>query len=161
MASPPIRLNAATLQDTDLLAEMNGRLIEDENYDKRFTSHELCTRMRGFLESTYRAYLFHTGEQPRSDVVGYVLVNLAQDPIYIRQFYVRPEYRRMGHGRRAIAALREELKVRDLDVEVMIWNETGLAFWKGLGFVPRYVGLGLRSPGNAASTAESKEVGYG
>lgn len=132
-------LRRATDADVSELARLNERLLEDEQYDRTFERDELVSRMGQFLAGGYEAY-FITND---GIDVGYLLVNTKSDPLYIRHFYVKPEYRRQSHGRRAIAALLELKSVAQIDVEVMAWNEIGMKFWEGIGFRHRYNGLRL------------------
>ena len=137
----PTVLRAAGFDDVERLAELNLRLLVEERYDRSFTRGELCERMGGFLSSSYDAFFIMAGEE----IAGYALVNRTLDPVYIRQFYVSPEYRRRGLGRSAVEDLLRAYRTTSADVEVMAWNETGMKFWSSLGFEHRYNGLRLRS----------------
>lgn len=131
----------ATSEDAERLAELNGVLLEEERYDRSFTVNELRDRMREFLdrESVYDAY-FITDE---GSVAGYALANREANPVYIRQFYIDPAFRRRGLGRQAVNELLELYGTKVLDVEVMAWNALGMRFWEALGFKHRYNGLRL------------------
>ena len=62
---------------------------------------ELEERMAGFLKGEYAAVLLEGDERP----LGYALYRRDADWIYLRQFFVIPEQRRMGIGRAAFAWL--------------------------------------------------------
>ncbi len=136
-----VALERATRADVDRLAGLNQLLLEEERYDRVFAMDELRERMRGFLdpESGYDAF-FITHDRT---VAGYALVNRETDPVYIRQFYIDPGYRRRGLGRQAVNKLLELYGTTALDVEVMAWNTLGMRFWEALGFKHRYNGLRL------------------
>lgn len=124
--------------DVEELAELNQRLLVEERYDRTFGREELVRRMREFLATIYDAYFIMDGKR----VAGYALVNRSSSPVYIRQFYVKPEFRRRGLGRAAVEALMR-IYGSSLDVEVMAWNPLGMHFWTSLGFKHRYNGLRL------------------
>ena len=134
-------LEPATSEDAGRLAELNRVLLEEERYDRSFTANELLDRMRGFLdqESDYDAFFITQG----GATAGYALVNREANPVYIRQFYIDPGFRRRGLGRQAVDELLEHYATKVLDVEVMEWNALGMRFWEALGFKHRYNGLRL------------------
>ena len=56
---------------------------------------ELEARMREWLDGDYEAHLFELD----ITTIGYALYRRDLDGIYIRQFFIRREFRRQGHGR--------------------------------------------------------------
>jgi len=139
----PIYLRPATLADAEELAVMNRQLIEDEKHDNPMTISELEERMKGFLTDGYEAIMC-TGDQ--SKTIGYALINKTAKPLYLRQFFINRNERRKGYGRRFFNELLEHLYTNAIDIEVMIWNEAGKAFWESLNFQPR--SLYMRYGGN-------------
>lgn len=129
-----VTLREATMADCPLLAQLNRQLIVDEGSDNPMDDQQLGTRMAGFLTSGYRAWLFVRGET----VIGYALVQMQSDPPYVRQFFVVASHRRQGHGRQAFAALHECVGGGVIELDVLVWNEAGAAFWQALGFRPRF-----------------------
>lgn len=145
-ADPPraVRSERGTLEkaghdEVDLLAELNLRLLEEEHYDRSFTRKEIVARMHDLLDTGYDALFVKSS----GAIAGYLLVNRNSDPIYIRQFYIEPAFRRRGLGRAAVEELKQRYGTEVLDVEVMAWNELGTKFWNSLGFRHRYNGLRL------------------
>lgn len=134
-------VSLAQESDIPLLTELNFRLREDENADNVFTMEQLEQRMRKLLSETYRAYLFREQET----VIGYALIDFGRQPVYLRQFYIEREYRRQGRGREAFHLILQRENISEMDVEVYLWNDAGKAFWTGLGFKPRYLGLRYQS----------------
>jgi ribosomal protein S18 acetylase RimI-like enzyme len=111
---------------------MNQELIRDEGHRNRMTLDELEQRMNGWLASDYRAVIFERD----GEATGYVLFRNETDYIYLRQFYVRPEFRRQGIGRAAMEwlaanAWNQSARIR---IEVLTGNTGGIAFWRALGF---------------------------
>ena len=121
----------ATIADAAALAAMNWQLIRDEGHRNPMTVAELTARMAGWLGGEYEAVLF----EEAGASAGYALYRRDPEYIYLRQFYVCPECRRLGVGRAAVAWLWrhawDESRVR---VEVLVGNAVGVAFWRSVGF---------------------------
>lgn len=84
---------------------------------------------------------FLYGKIDHSEHRGYIKVGYG----YIMEFYVIPEYRRMGYGKQTYAHLEELLK-NDGAKRLYLTSDpvTGKPFWKSLGFVC----TGEKSPEN-------------
>jgi GNAT superfamily N-acetyltransferase len=133
----------ATLADAPALAAMNWQLIRDEGHRNPMTVGELEARMAGWLSGEYEAVLFgQTGSS-----AGYALCRREPEYIYLRQFFVRPEFRRRGIGRAAIGWLRQNAwrGASRIRLEVLVGNAAGLAFWRAVGFRDYCVTLELES----------------
>lgn len=115
------------------LAQLNRMLIEDEKAENTMTLPQLEQRMAEFLTSDYQAFLFEVDRKH----VGYALVNMTAAPLYLRQFFICREDRRLGYGKNAFFALLDHLQVNEIDIDVYAWNDRGIAFWKSLGFSER------------------------
>lgn len=128
-----IDIRPATPADAALLAEMNAQLIRDEGHRNPMTPAELEQRMAGWLASgEYQAVVFAAS----GEVAGYALYCFEPEHVYLRQFFVRREYRRRGVGRAAIEWLRQHAwgdrpRVR---LDVLVTNAGGRAFWRAVGF---------------------------
>jgi GNAT superfamily N-acetyltransferase len=127
-----VTFRCAAPGDAPLLARMNGQLIHDEGHRNRLTPAELEQRMAGWLAGEYQAVIFESG----ADTLGYALYRHEVDHVYLRQFFVRRDYRRQGVGRSAIEWLMRTVwsdapRVR---LDVLVTNTEGRAFWKGVGF---------------------------
>ena len=122
----------ATLDDCPLLAGLNHQLIRDEGHRNQMTVPELEQRMRGWLSGEYRAVVFEDG----GDVVAYALYREQSELIYLRQVFVVRHRRRQGLGRRAVEILRSQVWPRDrrLTVDVLVANQSGVAFWRSVGY---------------------------
>jgi predicted acetyltransferase len=95
------------------------------------TVPELEQRMRSFIEGEYRAMVFETN----GEVVAYALYREQSQEIYLRQLFVVRHRRRQGIGRRAIGILRTQVwpKAKRLTVEVLVANQSTVAFWRAVG----------------------------
>ena len=118
---------------------MNKNLIEDEKHDNKMNVDQLKDRMQGFIDSSYIAYLFMRD----SEVVGYVLVDMRRNPLYIRHFFISRQFRRRGYGKTALSELLQLLGSNKVDIEVMYWNKVGVNFWKSVGFRERSIYMRL------------------
>lgn len=134
-----MHLRQATQNDSLLLAQLNRQLIIAEGSDNPMDEAQLATRMLGFLASTYQAWLFCVAD----DVVGYALIDMGRDPVYLRHFMIAESYRRRGYGRHAFGLLYQQFGGIPLALDVLHTNPNGLAFWHALGFVPRSTNLRL------------------
>jgi GNAT superfamily N-acetyltransferase len=128
-----LRHRAAILADVPLLAEMNKRLIVDQDHRNPMSVPELETRMRDWLLGDYVATLFTLDGQ----LVAYALWRDEPEWLHLRHFYVARELRRQGIGREAIRLLAEEVwpPGKRARVSVLVGNQPGLAFWRSVGFV--------------------------
>jgi ribosomal protein S18 acetylase RimI-like enzyme len=135
-----VRIREATAADLPLLARLNRELIEDQRSSNPMTLAELEERMRGWLGGEYRAVFFELDE-----VVAYALFRPAEGGIHLRQFFVLRSFRRRGIGRGAIEAFRRRYVPAGAAVtlEVLVHNETGIAFWRALGFEEHALSLRL------------------
>jgi GNAT superfamily N-acetyltransferase len=122
----------ATPDDCPLLAGLNHQLIQDEGHRNKMTAPELEHRLRGWLSGEYRAVVF----EDAGEVVAYGLYREEPDLIYLRQLFVVRHRRRQGLGRQAVEILRSQIWPKDkrLTVEVLVANQSGVAFWRSVGY---------------------------
>ena len=122
----------ATLEDCALLAGLNHQLIQDERHRNRMTASELEQRMKAWLGGEYRAVIYEDG----GEVVAYALFREMPEEIYLRQLFVVRNRRRQGVGRRAVEILRSHVwpKNKRLTVDVLVTNESAIAFWRAVGY---------------------------
>lgn len=130
-----LKLKVCTDADLDLLAFLNKQLIEDEQHDNKMNQEQLRERMKGFIHSDYKAYLFENNFK----TIGYALVDHTRNPLYLRQFFICRDVRRQGYGKTVFHELLEYLNTETVDIEVMAWNERGIGFWRALGFKERSI----------------------
>jgi GNAT superfamily N-acetyltransferase len=122
----------ASDSDIGLLADWNRQLIREEQHRNGMTVAQLAERMRNWLKKgEYRAVLFSADEP-----VCHAVFRRDTELIHLRQFFVRPDRRRSGIGRAAVAILREQIWPRDvrLTVDVLCHNQGGAAFWRSVGY---------------------------
>jgi GNAT superfamily N-acetyltransferase len=99
---------------------------------------QLRERMAAWIVSDYKAVIFLSPE-----AVGYALYAAGSDSIYLRQFFIRRDRRRMGLGRLSFEVLRREVwpKGQRLTVEVLCSNLAATSFWHSVGYRDHFVGM--------------------
>ncbi|HAA24802.1 MAG TPA: GNAT family N-acetyltransferase [Ruminiclostridium sp.] len=130
-----MKIRVCTDDELDLLAVLNKQLIEDEQHENKMSVEQLRERMKKFINSDYKAYLF----EENSKTIGYALVDHTRQPLYLRQFFICRDVRRKGYGRTAFKELLDLLKTNVIDIEVLLWNVRGMEFWRSLGFKDRSI----------------------
>jgi ribosomal protein S18 acetylase RimI-like enzyme len=131
-------LNEASIDDLEILTEMNINLRKDEMMDNVMADDEVRGRMKEFLTGNIYKTFILTDEK---DLVGYILIDVTKKPCYLRQIYIKETFRSKGYGAHLIEKAMELLNINQIDVEVMIWNEKAVGFYERLGFNKRYLGL--------------------
>lgn len=127
-----IQFREAARKDAAVLARLNQALIRDEGHRNPMSLPELEQRMARWLQGEYRAVLFEVA----NEVVGYAVYREEPDHVYLRQFFVSPEWRRHGAGRAALAWLKANAwaEATRLRLDVLLNNPAGIAFWRVMGF---------------------------
>jgi GNAT superfamily N-acetyltransferase len=118
---------------------MNQQLIEDEGHRNAMDLAELETRMRSMLAGGYTATLFERGRH----LVAYALWIEQPDWVYLRQFFVRRDYRRRGIGSQAVRVLADEVwpECKRIRVDALIGNRPAQEFWRAVGFTDYLITL--------------------
>ncbi len=137
------KLKISPCTDTALLSVLCREMMEDEPADAIPEDEETRRRMEAYLAAGDIAYLFTAGGQ----TAGYALVIPGRSPVYLRHFYICRAHRRKGYGTQAFRLLLQTLGVREMDLDVFVWNERGNAFWQSLGFEPRATIMRYRDGG--------------
>jgi GNAT superfamily N-acetyltransferase len=139
-----MRFRYANPGDAALLAPLNAQLIRDEGHRNPMTVPQLAERMKQWLHTDYQAVLFENCD----GLIGYALFRHEPEFVYLRQLLVRPEFRRRGIGREAIAwlwhnAWDSNARVR---LDVLVGNALGQAFWRAVGFRDYCITMEMESP---------------
>jgi GNAT superfamily N-acetyltransferase len=127
-----IHFRVAALADCPLLADLNHQLIQDEGHRNRMTVAELESRMCDWLAGDYRAVIAEID----CEVAAYALFREQPHEIYLRQLFVVRPRRRQGIGRQLMNFLRERVwpQNKRLTVEVLVANQSAVAFWRSMGY---------------------------
>jgi ribosomal protein S18 acetylase RimI-like enzyme len=149
-----ITLRECTIEDTNILAEMNKQLIEDERATNTMDIDQLKERMAVFIKDGYKAFLF-TSE---NTIIGYSLIDMTKEPVYLRHFFIKREERRRHYGKESFRALIEYLKIDKLEIDVYDWNDIGKEFWKSLGFKNKWTRMKYKKMKVNKTVTSSNEV---
>ncbi len=127
-----LRCRSAGESELELLAKWNHQLIEDEGHRNPMSEEELKSRMKDWLNGSYKCLVFDHAEKD----VGYLLYREDSDKIYLRQLFVARDQRRRGFGKSMAQHCLDSFRSSEkrLTVEVLANNEAGIAFWRALGF---------------------------
>ena len=136
-----IEIRECTSNDTEILSEMNKELIEDEKSNNKMNVIQLKDRMAGFLKNGYRAFYFIL----QNKIIGYALCDMTKEPVYLRQFFIKREERRQHYGKTAFGILLEKLRVKEIEIDVLAWNENGIKFWENVGFMEQWKRMKYRA----------------
>ncbi len=136
-----LHLRSATLDDLELLADMNRQLIEDEGSSNPMNGDQLRQRMRNWLTTDWQADLLING----GDVVGYALYQFRNNvyrpevrEAYLRHYFISRTHRTTGYGLQGMRLL-QELRFKDVattEIDVLVSNRIGNRFWLKAGFEP-------------------------
>jgi GNAT superfamily N-acetyltransferase len=139
-----LRFRNASAEDAGILAPLNAQLIRDEGHRNSMTVSQLAARMAEWLRGEYRAVIFEDSES----VVGYALYRRDPEHIYLRQLFVKSEYRRRGIARSALKWLWRNAwaGVPRLRIDVLVGNTVGAAFWRGVGFNDYCITMEMERP---------------
>ena len=88
--------------------------------------------MSRWLGSGYTAVIFSVDDK----TAGYALWRSEPEHIYLRQFYVEPEFRRKGIGEFGVRWLISNAwnDAERLRLDVLVSNGTAYKFWSSIGF---------------------------
>lgn len=141
MEKSPSRVTIRPAEESDLplLAEMNFALLLDEQSRNPMSLPELAERMRGWLDSEWKMVLL----EREGSVIGYGIYRLQKDSyfpdrdaVYVRQYFLRAEYRGQGLGRAGFEAMVQSCFPAGcrIELETLATNPKGMAFWQRMGF---------------------------
>lgn len=136
-----LTLRKAAEPDLEELAAMNKQLINDEGSRNPMDIDQLLERMRDWMTTGWEIDLLCNS----SDVVGYALYQFRPNSYdahwkeaYLRQYFIKRDYRNRGYGRAGIELLlMERLQgIETITIEVLETNPNGMRFWGNAGFMP-------------------------
>ena len=131
----------ATINDLAQLSVLNKQLREDEKIDNEMSHEEITKRMESFI--TGQVYKVHVLENQEKEIISYCVLDITREPKYMRQLFVKSLYRNNGYGKLLLKKVMEEYRLKEIDLEVMQWNESAIRFYEHVGFKRRYIGMRL------------------
>jgi ribosomal protein S18 acetylase RimI-like enzyme len=133
-----MELKIATIEHLEILTQMNIQLREDEQIDNIMSEKDVRDRMEGFLNGlVYKAILFINNDK----AIGYCLIDFTKKPLYLRQIFINREERSSGLGKMFLRMVMDNYDIKEIDVEVMVWNEKAINFYTNFGFKKRFIGM--------------------
>ena len=138
-SSVEIRLDVATIEDEEVLAEVMREFYAHEGLDYERAKARDAFRTLVADPALGRVWLFRVG----ADVVGYAVVTVcfslefAGRYALVDELYVREGWRGRGIGARALELAAEAcrgLGVAAVRLEVDTWNMRAMALYRRLGF---------------------------
>ena len=117
-----------------------------QNYNKnkenalRIAMHEISIDLPEGIHTKSNVLLcIDREEKDSSELIGYLWYkeNIGESSIFIYDFYIQPEYRNKGYGKRSMIMLEDNLKnsqIKQIKLRVAYSNEKALALYKELGF---------------------------
>jgi len=149
-------IRAATLDDVPAIAAMVRELAEYEHLSHEVVLDEAMLREHLFGARPYAEVLI---AEENAQTVGFALffhnysTFLGKPGIYLEDLFVRPAFRKQGHGKqllKGVAKLALERGCGRLEWSVLDWNAPSIAFYQSLGAramdewtIYRVVGEGL------------------
>ena len=137
-----MRRRSATGDDVPLILSLIEELAEYERLSHEVVATEEALRDSLFGERPLAEVLIcHHGDEPAGFALFFHSFStfLGKPGIYLEDLYVKPEYRGMGLGRALLvhlAKLASERGCGRLEWSVLDWNETAIAFYRGVGASP-------------------------
>lgn len=139
---PELEIRSATGDDVPLILSLIEELAEYERLSHEVVATEEALRDSLFGERPLAEVLIcHHGDEPAGFALFFHSFStfLGKPGIYLEDLYVKPEYRGMGLGRALLvhlAKLASERGCGRLEWSVLDWNETAIAFYRGVGASP-------------------------
>lgn len=133
-----LSIHPLTPDELGIVADMNLQLQREEG-SRVMLLDDAIRRLSLWLAGDYVCHLYRFDQR----LAGYVLYRPTdpdteghRDGVYIRQFFILPEFRRQGLGRAAFELLVEHVlpPATYITLEAMTANPAGRAFWQALGF---------------------------
>lgn len=139
-----LRIDKAKGTELDLLVQLNRQLDEDEPHPHPLPLPALTVRMARWLDSgEYEVLLLRSGDQ----LIGYAVWRAEEVGTYLRHFFICRDRRRQGWGRAAIHRLCRDVfpKDRPINIDTVVGNTQGIAFWRAIGFRDFSLGMELKA----------------
>jgi len=128
-----MKIKECTIEDVPLLAKLYKLFFEEEKSETNLHLPHLEERMRGYINSEFKAFLFLQDDK----IVGYTLCDISKTPVYLRQFFISREERRKGYGKQALAMVMDHLNIKDSNIDAYHWDDSGSSFLKSVGIKPQ------------------------
>jgi ribosomal-protein-alanine N-acetyltransferase len=113
------------------LAELNKKLIEDEQHPNPMNVQQLAERMRDWLQGEYSCYVAEEDEE----TIAYCLFRDDGECYYLRQLFVERDHRRRGIATAFLDWMYNHVWIdKKVRLDVLSHNQEAIAFYKAYGF---------------------------
>ncbi len=153
-----VTIRLATLEDTQLIAELVRELAEYEKlaHEAVATAEDFRGQLFGPQPKAHALIVEHDGRTAGFAIYFYNFSTfLARPGIYVEDVYIRPEFRRHGFGGAVFKYLAQQAVAEGcgrMEWSVLDWNEPAIRFYGKIGAKPmdewtvqRLTGDALRS----------------
>ena len=144
-----VQVQSAIESDLSLLTVMNQQLIKDEGSQNPMNNEQLRERMLDWIQGDWHVDLLLAGDE----VIGYAVYQFRKGhyhtevtDVYLRQYFIKREYRSKGYGLSGIEKLKKERfkEVENLEIDELECNLKGQNFWRKAGFEPYYINMRMK-----------------
>ena len=126
-----MNIRKADISEVQKLAELNKRLIEDEQHPNPMNVQQLAQRMNDWLQGDYTCYVAEENEQ----TIAYCLFRDDGEYYYMKQLFIERGYRRQGIATAFLDWMYDHVWIdKKVRLDVLSHNEEAIAFYKAYGF---------------------------
>jgi ribosomal protein S18 acetylase RimI-like enzyme len=161
-----VEIRNATSEDRDAIELLTRLLISErkENFDSKRFEWGILRRL---YDQVQRHGIFIAEEinekYKQKKAVGMIVAEIRVDPFgysegYIKQFFVKPDYRKHGYGQMLLNTAINHLKqmnIQRIKVNVKKYTQEGTQLYNHLNFKPKYVVMELDLKGDSLDTTKS------
>jgi ribosomal protein S18 acetylase RimI-like enzyme len=135
-------IRAATPNDAQVILQLIRELADYEGAAHLVVCDEAGLRQHLFGPRPFAEVLL---AEEVGEITGYALFYhtfstfLGKPGLYLEDLFIKPSYRRRGHGKAllcAVAGLAVDRGCPKLEWEVLDWNEPAIRFYRSLGAIP-------------------------
>ena len=126
-----MNIRKADISEVQKLAELNKRLIEDEQHPNPMNVQQLAQRMKEWLQGDYTCYVAEENEQ----IIAYCLFRDDGEYYYMKQLFVERGFRRRGIATAFLDWMYDHVWIdKKVRLDVLSHNQEAIAFYKAYGF---------------------------
>jgi ribosomal protein S18 acetylase RimI-like enzyme len=126
-----MNIRKADIAEVEKLAELNRKLIEDEQHPNPMSVQQLVRRMHEWLRGDYTCYVAEEDEA----TIAYCLFRDDGEYYYMRQLFVERGHRRKGVATVFLDWMYDHIWIgKKVRLDVLSHNREAIAFYKAYGF---------------------------
>jgi ribosomal protein S18 acetylase RimI-like enzyme len=126
-----MNIRKADISEVEKLAELNQRLIEDEQHPNPMDLQQLTRCMTEWLQGDYTCYV----AEEDGATIAYSLFRDDGEYFYLKQLFVERGYRRRGIATAFLDWMYKHIWIdKKVRLDVLSHNKQAIAFYKAYGF---------------------------